>query len=453
MTDAEQHIPTDSGERISAVAQQWFLTEPLLFSVFCTHQTKENTHLNVPFRTGVGLIEYNAELLGKMKNQELSDRLMVETLRILLKHPYIRQPFRARPEILYLASNMTILDNIGNSKNFHFEVVPPRIAAKLPKGKTFEEYYGLLDQLIPLPKERENNIDDNSEHGNNDTFDINATDEDNKENAQENPEEKQTSTSEKSDPKNSSPNLTPSTPSPCQSSESQNAAFKQIINSYAEAASTWREDTIKTEEINVIIEAVINNGNRWGTLTGSFIELVKSTLVPPVNVANILKGFKKTILSQQRNLTRMRPSRRYGFEQMGSKYAYTTSLLVALDVSGSVSTEMLARMLGLVNRIFTQGIEHIDVLMFDTEIKDGPKPFRKVIKKIKITGRGGTDFQPIADYYIAHPEYDGLIYITDGYAPNPEIAPSHRFLPVTWIITDDDLIPSIRHGWKGANYD
>ncbi len=31
----------------------------------------------------------------------------------------------------------------------------------------------------------------------------------------------------------------------------------------------------------------------------------------------------------------MRPSRRFGFEQMGSHYDFTTRLLIAIDTSGS----------------------------------------------------------------------------------------------------------------------
>ena len=77
-------------------------------------------------------------------------------------------------------------------------------------------------------------------------------------------------------------------------------------------------------------------------------------------------------------------------------------------------------------------------------------PIRRAITSFKVLGRGGTDFQPAADFYMRHTEYDGLIYITDGCAPDPEIPAEYRHLPVTWIITDDDLIPTIRHGWKGS---
>ncbi len=391
-------------ERISDVVQRWFLIEPLLFSMYCTHVLTENRAMSVPFRTGRGKIEYNPELIAGMSDQELADRMKVEALRIVLKHPYQRQPFRARPEIMYLASNMTILDNMNGPKPFCFELVPQWIIDQMPKGKTFEEYYGLLNRLIPPQP----------------TVKVNITLE-----------------------------ILPANPS--DEADSQvNDVLTLLCELCAEAAEGWEEDTIMTVDINIIIRGAMAGPSKgWGSLPANLVECVKASLVPPIDVANILKGFKKTIMSQRRDLTRMRPSRRYGFEQMGSKYAYTTNLLVALDVSGSVDSEMLSRMLGLINRIFKQGVEHIHVLQFDAELKGEPEPIRKAIGTFKVLGRGGTDFQPAADYYMAHREYDGLIYITDGVAPDPIIPPEYRQLPVTWIITDDDLIPSIRHGWLG----
>lgn len=399
-------------ERIGEVAQCWFLVDPLLFSMYCTQVLTENRGMGVPLRVGNGRIEYNPALIDAMDDRELADRLKVEDLRILLKHPYQRQPFRARPEILTLASNMTILDNMGGPKSFCFELVPQWIVDALPKGKTFEEYYELLNRMFPpLPSEIMivMSVEGNGSDGENGEGDGNGG--------------------------NGGDSRVP---------------IRQW-QLWAEIAGLWEEDYIMTVDINLIIHAVMAGPSKgWGTLPANFIECVKASLVPPIDVGNILKGFKKSILSQRRDLTRMRPSRRYGFEQMGSKYAYTTRVLVALDVSGSVDSDMLSRMLGLINRIFKLGVEHIDVLQFDAELKVRPEPIRRAIHTFKVMGRGGTDFQPAADYYMEHPEYDGLIYITDGIAPNPKVPPEYSRLPVTWIITDDNLILSIKHGWNGS---
>ncbi len=406
--------PLKADQRISEVAQRWFLMEPLLFSVYCTHVLCEDATLDVPLRSGQGRIEYNALMIDAMNACELADRLKVEALRILLKHPYQRQPFGARPEILYLASNMTILDNMGGKDAFCFELVPHFIVAEMPAGKTFEEYYALLNRLIP-PSEEAPSI-----------WQISAA--------------------------TDSTDATAATDSPDNPDNPNNSPQSELSEKLvlcASAASQWEEDSIMTVDINLIIQAVAAGPSKgWGTLPGNFEELILASLVPPINVANILKRFKKSILSNSRELTRMRPSRRYGFEQMGSRHVYTTRVLVALDVSGSVESDMLSRMLAMINRIFKQGVKQIDVIQFDAELAGPPEPIRKTISTFKVIGRGGTDFQPAADYYITHPEYDGLIYITDGQAPDPKIPKKFSCLPVTWLITNDSLIPTIHHGWK-----
>lgn len=376
--------------RIGEIAQHWFLTEPLLFSVYCTHVVTENRMMSIPLRSGNGRIEYNPTLIDSMDDRELRDRLKVEVLRILLKHPYQRQPHRARLGIVYLASSITILDNMGGVGAFCFELVPERIIELLPKGLTFEEYYVLLNRLL-VPESSDSDSD----------------------------------------------------------SESNDEECLEDTTLQEEGAALWLEDSLMAADINLIIQQIMAGGVKgWGSLPGNFIEVVKASLVAHVNMANLLRGFKRSIISKKRYLTRMRPSRRYGFEQMGSRYAYTTSLLVALDVSGSVSSDMLSAMLGIINRIFRQGVEKVDVLQFDACLLGEPLPIRKAINTFKVLGRGGTNFQPAANYYIEHREYDGLIYITDGRAFQPVIPKEYSRLPVVWIVVRDNLIPSIKHGWN-----
>ena len=50
-------------ETISKIVEEWFLTEPLLFSAWCTHTLAENTKMNVPMRTGKMRIEYNPDMM------------------------------------------------------------------------------------------------------------------------------------------------------------------------------------------------------------------------------------------------------------------------------------------------------------------------------------------------------------------------------------------------------
>ena len=118
----------------------------------------------------------------------------------------------------------------------------------------------------------------------------------------------------------------------------------------------------------------------------------------------------------------MRPSRRFGFEQMGSRYDFATHLLIAIDTSGSVGSEDLGRYLNVITSFFKYGVQQIDIIMFDTKVCGKALELtdaKKNLKELNVKGRGGTDFQAPVDYAVEHPEYDGLIIITDGCAPCP----------------------------------
>lgn len=150
-----------------------------------------------------------------------------------------------------------------------------------------------------------------------------------------------------------------------------------------------------------------------------------------IDYRKVLSGFRASVLLTKRNLTRMRPNRLSGFDNMGSIRRFNTNILVAVDVSGSVDDKSLSHFFSIVNRAFKYGIENIDVMQFDTELKDVVH-FEKAKKEVHVLGRGGTSFQPIFDYVVKHPEYDGLLIFTDGEAPIPKVNNKMR-CKVAWI--------------------
>ena len=128
----------------------------------------------------------------------------------------------------------------------------------------------------------------------------------------------------------------------------------------------------------------------------------------------------------------MRPNRRSGFQYMGCIRQLRTNYLVAVDVSGSITDEDLQYFFSTINRFFKYGVEKIDAVTFDTKLGE-PVTLSKARKEFKIGGRGGTCFQPVIDYMADHPEYDGLIIFTDGYAPKP-IVPAKLKGRLLWIL-------------------
>ena len=382
------------GERIKAISQDWFLTEPLMFAVLCTHALKRNDNMGCDMRCGKGLIEYNPERLEHFDDNQLGLRLKAEVLRIILKHPYQRQPYNPRRDVMRLSSDLTLCDNLEGMDTVGLE--PPSIF-NVPRDQAFEQYYSLMaGQIMQIEQDADGEgipMDmggDGSGEGNGDLTD-------------------------------------------------------SLLDADA-GASLWEEDELMSEKVNHEIETA-QRCNQWGSLSGDLRTLIESTLISKQNFRAILSQFRASILSTKRHLTRMRPNRRYGFDAMGSQYAYSTRLLVAVDVSGSVPDEDIKKFLAVINRFFKQGIEQIEVIEFDSKITtEKPVLLKQATNNIRVTGRGGTDFQPAIDFYYEHEEYDGLVFLTDGYAPTPKLPDDKRHKPLAWILTtnggnEDNLKP------------
>lgn len=202
---------------------------------------------------------------------------------------------------------------------------------------------------------------------------------------------------------------------------------------YRDMAELWDEDELTVQAIN----EVINTTKSWGSLSGNFAELLQASLKAKINWKNIFAGFRASIISSKRKLTRMRPNRRTGFEHMGSVRRFDTRLLVAVDVSGSISTESLKYFYGVINSAFRYGFESIDVIQFDCGVR-AVHNLKKVIKDVAIMGRGGTSFQEPIDY--AHENgYDGLVVLTDGYAPEPTLPQGFK-TGILWVCENESCL-------------
>ena len=191
----------------------------------------------------------------------------------------------------------------------------------------------------------------------------------------------------------------------------------------------WEEDDLTV----AMIDGVIESTRDWGSLAGAFAEKLKASTRARINWRNVLSGFRASILSTQRKLTRMRPNRRTGFENMGSIRRFDTKLLVAVDVSGSISSNDLSYFYGVVNSAFRYGFTAVDVIQFDCGVRV-VQSLRKVMKDVAVIGRGGTSFQEPIDFANEN-GYDGLVMLTDGYAPEPVI-PDNMRTKIVWVCRD-----------------
>jgi predicted metal-dependent peptidase len=118
----------------------------------------------------------------------------------------------------------------------------------------------------------------------------------------------------------------------------------------------------------------------------------------------------------------------------GLKIKQKKHILVAVDTSGSVSTDELKEFFSEVHHMQKTGSD-ITVVQCDTAISD-IRPYKQS-NKIELHGRGGTSFEPVIEYYDANQKkYTCLIYFTDGEAPAPVKPKGH----ILWVLSSRSQI-------------
>ena len=53
-------------DRITTIIEHWFIQEPALFQILCTHELVPNTQMACPVRSGRRRIEYNPDYLREI---------------------------------------------------------------------------------------------------------------------------------------------------------------------------------------------------------------------------------------------------------------------------------------------------------------------------------------------------------------------------------------------------
>ena len=345
--------------RFDKIIERWFVSEPALFSVICSHEIVPNDKMKCPVRSGCGRVEYNPDFVQEMSDKALEEALKTEAIRILLKHPYERRPDGCCAEALSVGSNLTVADNYPFAR--FFMKIPADYGFK--PGLAYETYARLYEKNAEESDERSADTD---------------------------------------------------------------------------LSELWDDDPLQAALLNGIIDGI----KEWGSLSGELAEKVTASTRSSLDWKKVLMGFRAHVLSQERHLTRMKPSRRTGFDNMGSVRQFTSRLLIALDVSGSISSEALSYFLGVVNSAFKYGITEIEVIQFECTVT-ASQTLKHALRETFAIGRGGTDFQAPIDY-AAERDFDGLIILTDGYAPEPFI-PTQFKTSILWVLESNEAYREHEH--------
>lgn len=204
--------------------------------------------------------------------------------------------------------------------------------------------------------------------------------------------------------------------------------------------STWGEfedldeatkKLIKKQTEHILKEVVDQVTKSRGTVPSEMAEILKrlNELEPPkFNWRGYVRRFVGGSIKTFTKMSRHKPNFRF-IENPGLKHKQRRHILVAVDTSGSVSTEELKEFLNEIYHISRTGTD-VTIIQCDAAISHIGKFDPK--KDLEIHGRGGTSFHPVTDYYDEnYRKYNCLIYLTDGEAPAPDKCRG----PVLWVIS------------------
>jgi predicted metal-dependent peptidase len=198
----------------------------------------------------------------------------------------------------------------------------------------------------------------------------------------------------------------------------------------------------------LLIDIVSESYQRYrGSLSGSVVAYLDAKInkaKPEINWFKELSRFVGSTITTKHRLTKAKPNLLVD-EYYGKVLLIKKKILVAIDVSGSVSNDELIvfyNQLRFINN--TDNI--IEVMQFDSDVKVEPILYTNLnVNKIKIHGRGGTDFQPPIDYFNTNKrKYDMCIVFTDGEASTP--TKPHK--PILFVISSQgttNYIKSFKH--------
>jgi predicted metal-dependent peptidase len=184
--------------------------------------------------------------------------------------------------------------------------------------------------------------------------------------------------------------------------------------------------------------------NQWGSVPADMRDHIRRLISNEVDWRKLLRRF--TGICQTANWSRSmkRINRKYPYVHSGRKRGRSAKLLVAVDMSGSVGDRDLELFFGEMENLAKQTT--FVVAPFDTEISEDDMFEWKKGRRIQAerVRCGGTCFEAPTRYMNEHDkEYDGLLILTDGYAPQPGPCKSRR----GWIITCDGQM-----SWESKDY-
>jgi predicted metal-dependent peptidase len=205
--------------------------------------------------------------------------------------------------------------------------------------------------------------------------------------------------------------------------------------------STWEEfedmseaeqKIIQTQMDRLLKEAAEQTVKKRGTVPGNiqhYLDEIAKLEPAKFNWRGYIRRFTGVSTKVFTKKIRRKPNKRFTANP-GVKVKMKQHMLLAIDTSGSVSNDELGEFMNEIHHIYKCGVD-ITVIQCDTSIRS-IEPFNPK-GQLKVHGRGGTEFDPVLDYYNANlRKYTSLVYFTDGEC-STRVKPK---APILWVLSE-----------------
>ena len=223
-------------------------------------------------------------------------------------------------------------------------------------------------------------------------------------------------------------------------SQAMDDLLDNIANGDIPDHSTWEEFEDMSEAEKKLIEKQVQKIlqdakeqtiKKRGTVPGEIEGLI---VLDEVTKAKFdWKGYLRRFTGTSTKIftKKIRRKENYRYEDNpGLKIKMRQHMLLAIDTSGSVSNDELTEFMNEIHHIHKAGVD-ITIVQCDTSIRS-IEPY-KGKNDLKLHGRGGTEFDPVLDYYNANlKKYTSLVYFTDGECYT-SVKPRNRVL---WVLSE-----------------
>jgi predicted metal-dependent peptidase len=178
-----------------------------------------------------------------------------------------------------------------------------------------------------------------------------------------------------------------------------------------------------------------------GKLDGAMARMVDHLLQPQLPWRLLLARYMTAIARD--DFSYQRPSRREGDFILPSLRSNQLELVVALDSSGSIQDQEMGEFLAEINALKGQMRARVTLLACDSAIaEEAPwiyESWEEFSLPVKITGGGGTSFEPVFEWLEGQDlSPDLLVYFTDAEGVFPPHAPHY---PVIWLVKGKQKTP------------